>query len=385
MAVYVRRNRTDASPKRAAEPDSEFFERIAGPFWDQVRDVINEWWSHLPAQSRPGMRSRLLDRNSGTNVFSALWELYLHEMLIGSGCKVAIEHSVGTTGKNPDFLVSREGERFVVEAIWSAQRLADMGEQIPPPLIDAIDNVPSPNFFLSYSVHAMGAAAPSQKRLKNGLVQWLSSLDPDQVIADCERKVPLPRHTWQEAGWSLSFEAIPRSPGKRDDPAARAIGVYPSISWLDVGSDRVLDAVKKKGSRYGDLGMPFIVAVGQAAFFPESRDVETALYGASVEYVHTGTPVIGRLCNGYWNSTYDHAHGKVSGVLTVDNPAPWTWAKNTPVLWHSSDPASLPAPVLPSWATAQLADAQVERHMSTCPIQDVLGLPQLWPVGDAFP
>ncbi|GAA4303822.1 hypothetical protein GCM10023086_20660 [Streptomyces venetus] len=48
-------------------------------------------------------RSRLLDRNSDANVYSALWEWYLHEMLLGSGCAVEIEYPIGTGGKNPDF------------------------------------------------------------------------------------------------------------------------------------------------------------------------------------------------------------------------------------------------------------------------------------------
>ena len=117
MVVYTSRSRTDSSPKRAAEPQAEFFDRIAGPFWDQVREVINEWWSHLPDHVQPGVRSRLLDRHSDSNVYSALWELYLHEMLLGSGYTIEIEPTLGTRGKNPDFLVTRDGEQFVIEAI----------------------------------------------------------------------------------------------------------------------------------------------------------------------------------------------------------------------------------------------------------------------------
>ncbi|MCA1218568.1 hypothetical protein [Streptomyces sp. 8L] len=349
--------------------------------------MINEWWSHLPVQSRPGLRSRLLDRNSDTNVFSALWELYLHEMLLGSGCTVEIEHQIGTSGKNPDFLVARDGEQFIVEAKWTPERLGDTGDQLPPQLIDAIDHVPSPNFFVSCTVHAAGSAAatPSQKRLKSGLTRWLASLDPDQVIADSELKIPLPRRTWREDGWSLSFEAIPRSPDKRGDPATRTIGIYPAMTWLNAGQDRVFGAVKKKGSKYGELTLPFIVAIGHAAFFPEDRDTEAALYGASVMNTHTSTPAFGRLPGGYWGSDSHHTHSRVSGVLTVDNPAPWTWTKNTPILWQSPDPSSLPAPVLPSWSTAKLVDFQIERQMPTCPIHDALGLPRLWPLGDAFP
>ncbi|GHC56342.1 hypothetical protein [Streptomyces flavofungini] len=387
MAVYTSWNRADASPKRASEPDAEFFDRIAGPFWDQVRGVINEWWSHFPDQAQPGLRSRLLDRNSDVNVSSALWELYLHEMLLGSGCTVEIEHQVGTRGKNPDFLVTRDGEQFVVEAIWTAQRLGDtVSNPLPPQLADAIDGVLSPNFFVSYKLDRTGSATPPQKRLKAGLTRWLASLNPDQVIAEYERKVPLPKHTWQEAGWCLTFEAIPRSPGKRGNPTSRTIGIHPAI-WVDDESNRVLDAVKRKGGKYGDLALPFIVAVGHAAVFPEDEDTESALYGTSVEYAHasTPTPTFGRMLDGYWTATYEHAHSRVSGVLIVDNPAPWTWTKNTPVLWQSPDPKSLPAPVLPTWATAQLGEVQVEHRPATCPTNTALGLPKNWPVGDAFP
>ncbi|MYV53719.1 hypothetical protein [Streptomyces sp. SID3212] len=385
MAVYTSRNRTDASPNRASESKSEFFERIAGPFWDQVRDVINEWWSHLPDHAQSGLRSRLLDRNSDTNVFSALWELYLHEMLLGSGCTVELEPGIGTRGKNPDFLVTRDGKQFVVEAIWTTQRLGDPGTILPPHLNDAIDSVPSPNFFVSCEIEKTGSATPPQKRLKSELMRWLADLDPDRVIAEHERDVPLPKYTWQEAGWCLSFEAIPRSPGKRGDPTSRTIGIYPAMDWLDNDSERVFDAVKRKGGKYGDLELPFIVAVGHAAAFPEDEDIETALYGSSVEYSHAGAPTFGRRPDGYWTATYNHAHGRVSGVLIVDNPAPWTWAKRTPVLWQSPDPSSPPVTALPTWATAQLVGIQVEHQSAAHPTHTALGLSEHWPIGEAFP
>ncbi|NYE42060.1 hypothetical protein [Streptomyces fulvorobeus] len=386
MVVYTSGNRTDASPKRAVEPHAEFFQRIAGPFWDQVRDVINEWWSHLPDQAQTGARSRLLDGNSDTNVFSALWELYLHEMLLGSGCTVEIEQPIGTRGKSPDFLVTRDGRQFIVEAIWTAQRLGGtVPDSLPPQLADAIDSVPSPNFFVACELVRTGVATPSQKRLKVGLTRWLASLDPDQVIAQYERKAPLPRHTWLEAGWCLTFEAIPRSPGRRGDPTSRTIGVLSASPWLDDESKRVFDAVKRKGGKYGDLALPFIVAVGHAAVFPEDEDTETALYGTSAECAHGSIPTFGRMSDGYWTAAYDHPHARVSGVLIVDNPAPWTWTKNIPVLWHSPAPSSLPAPILPTWATAQLANDQVERRPAALPTHAALGLPQQWPVGEAFP
>jgi hypothetical protein len=54
-----------------------------------------------------------------------LWELHLHEMLLGSDCTVEIERTLGGGGKYPDFLVTRDGEQFVVEAIWTSERPGD--------------------------------------------------------------------------------------------------------------------------------------------------------------------------------------------------------------------------------------------------------------------
>ena len=320
-----------------------------------------------------------------TNVYSALWELYLHEMLVGSGCSVEVERQTGTGDYRPEFRVTRGNEQFVVEAIWKAQKRDAGSYSLSPQLSDAIDRLPSPNFFVSCELHSAGTATPPQRRLKVGLTRWLASLDPDQVIADHERKVPLPSHTWQESGWYLTFQAIPRSPGKRGSPSSRTIGVYPSARAVEDGSERVLDAVTHKGGKYGDLELSFIVAVGHAADFPEDEDIERALYGSTVEYAYDSGSTFSRKPDGYWTATYDHAHSRVSGVLVVNNPAPWTWTKNTPVLWQSPDPASHAGPIFPTWATAQLAGIQVERQPAIRSVHTALGLPERWPTGDAFP
>ncbi|WP_433261542.1 hypothetical protein ACQPZF_27105 [Actinosynnema sp. CS-041913] len=388
MVVYTNRNRTDPSPRRASEPEAEFYERVAGPYWDQVREVINEWVSHFPEHSRSGLLSRLLDRNSDANVYSALWELYLHEMLLGSGCTVQVEQSLGSRGKSPDFLVTRDDRQFVIEAIWTAQRIGDMTSgALTPSLIDAIESVPSPNFYLAVSVNQAGSAAPSQKRLKAGLIRWLAALDPDRFLADRDRHdMPLSAHVWREAGWSVSSRAIPRSIENRGLPSNGTIGFYPALAWFDSGSSLVFDAVRKKGKKYGDLSLPFVVAVGNASGFPEERDTERSLYGNLVERDHAGgASTLYRRADGYWTTAHAQGRERVSGVLIVDNPAPWTWTINTPVLWRSPNPNSIEAPTLPTWATVRLVGDQVERQPPAAPGHTAVGLAEQWPLGDAFP
>lgn len=387
MVIYAGRTRTDPSYKRETEPEAEFLDRIAGAYWDQVREVINEWSSHLPASAQPAIRSRLRDRHNDANVYSALWELYLHEMLIGSGCTVEVEQAVGDRGKYPDFLVTHADGQFVLEAIWTVQRLKGSAyNTLTSSLLDAINTVPSPNFYLAVTINETGTKKPSQKRLKAGLVQWLEELDPDAVIADsAQRDGARPEHTWEEADWSISFLAIPRSPGRRGLPS-RTIGFYPAIAWFGGESELVFDAVKRKGTKYGELGLPFIVAVGHAGLFPEEEDVEIALYGSSHERGHwDGTTTYSRLNDGYWAPTRDNGHERVSGVLVVDNPTPANWATKSPTLWQSPNPSSLSAPVLPTWKTARLVDGQVERKPSTAEAHTAIGLPVQWPSGDPFP
>jgi hypothetical protein len=337
MVIYSDRSRTDASPKRESEPLAEFYDRITGPYWDQVREVINEWSSHLPANAQPGIRSRLRDRNKDSNVYSALWELYLHEMLIGSGCTVEVEQAAGNRGKYPDFLVTHEDRQFVMEAIWTVERLTGSAHSpLTASLLDAINTVPSPNFGLAVTINRTGTKKPSQKRLKAGLVQWLAELDPDEAIADPEQRGGArSRHTWEEGDWSVSFEAIPRSPGRRGLPS-RTIGFYPVMASWGGESELVLDAVKRKGTRYGELNLPFIVAVGHAGFFPEEEDVETALYGSSHEHARRdGTSTYNRLTNGYWTAPRDNGHrmtrGRLASALAMATR--WRWP---PESWDGS-------------------------------------------------
>ncbi|RAS59703.1 hypothetical protein C8D87_1133 [Lentzea atacamensis] len=387
MAIYADQGRTDSSFQRESESRAEFYDRVAGPYWDQVREVINEWWSHLPADVQPGFRSRLRDRNSDTNVSSTLWELYLHEMLIGSGCTVEIEQAAGDRGKRPDFLVSHAEGQFVLEAIWTAQRLKGTAySTLTLSLFDAINAVPSPNFSLAVTINKTGTAKPSEKRLKAGLVRWLEGLDPDEFDGAQDNPAKF-SHTWEEGDWSFSFQAILRSLGNRG-LSASTIGFYPALPWFGGESDLMHSAVKKKGSRYGDLDLPFVVAVGFAVFFPRNEDVETALYGTTVEYVERGkASTYGRLRDGYWTLPHDHDHGheRVSGVLIVDNPAPWTWATNTPTLWHSASPNSISTPVLPTWDSVRMVDGRIEREPAAAKAHTVIGLPAQWPSGKPFP
>ena len=88
MKIFDEVVRTDTRPSGDAEPLFQFLNRVCGNYWDQVREVIERWFSRFLADARADLHARIRDKNGDRNTHSALWELYLHEMLIGSGYEV---------------------------------------------------------------------------------------------------------------------------------------------------------------------------------------------------------------------------------------------------------------------------------------------------------
>ncbi len=147
-------------------------------------------------------------------------------------------------------------------------------------ILDAVNDIPSPNFFLGVEVDAEGPGDPSTKRLRRDLTTWLGALDPDALLATGDLEIIRARHSmlWQQDGWSLSFYPIPKSPQHRDKPG-RAIGIYPAEGGFIDTKSPLRRAVREKAGRYGQLDRPFVVAVLVESPFIDDEDLFDALFG----------------------------------------------------------------------------------------------------------
>jgi hypothetical protein len=76
--------RSDATPARHDEERFAFLNRSASRYFGYVRELMEEWFSHVPAEAQADLRGALRadDRQSE----SAFWELYLHEAYL-RGCR----------------------------------------------------------------------------------------------------------------------------------------------------------------------------------------------------------------------------------------------------------------------------------------------------------
>ncbi|MFD8560550.1 hypothetical protein ACFV1N_25030 [Streptosporangium canum] len=101
MNIFSAVERTDPSPAGHGDSHSQFIDRVAGPFWDQVRDLIEDWFSQLCSDAQADVRGRLRSRNDRQSK-GAFFELYLHECLLRMGYTVTCHPEIDGTSHRSD-------------------------------------------------------------------------------------------------------------------------------------------------------------------------------------------------------------------------------------------------------------------------------------------
>src|SRR5947209_1831018 len=114
MRLFSDDERTDRGPARFSESNFEFLDRIAGPHWDRVRNVLEAWFNDHPADAKSGLHKRFTDKNDGQHV-GAWWELYIASLFRHLGYEVVPHPTIEGSERKPDFLVTRELSAFYVE------------------------------------------------------------------------------------------------------------------------------------------------------------------------------------------------------------------------------------------------------------------------------
>jgi hypothetical protein len=158
------------------------------------------------------------------------------------------------------------------EADISARKRTDV-------VLNAIEKIDSPNFFLGVNAEGHPHKPPSGKRLGSKLEQWLSSLDPDAIAQQVEQQGSdaIPKMEWEDEGWKIVFDAISKKPKKRGK-GQRVIGsLFGGARFVDSWTS-IRDAIKAKGNRYGELDRALIVAVNVDAIHVDRIDEMQGLF-----------------------------------------------------------------------------------------------------------
>lgn len=360
--IFDEFKRKDLDAAGFSEPFFEYLNRSARPQFCFVRQMLEVWFSRYPTADQHELRSKLRSRLN-VHHMSAFFELFLHELLLCLDCAVEVHPSIEGTTRSPDFFVEpRKGDNVYIEATVATfqSKKEAAAEARLNQVYDVLSrHVDRTNFSISVNVEEAPSSQPPGKKIAHFLNHHLGGLDPDEVIKLYESGgyEALPSWPFRHEGWSVVFRPIPKKSQARGKPRGRALGMFSSgVKFMDHRTP-LRDAIIDKASAYGDLGLPFVVAVNAMEVI-DDIDMMEALFGKEQfnALVSQNSPLdtvdsnMTRVPNGVWTRENGARNTRLSAVLIVCNLRPWSIGESTCRLYHNPwalFPYSLPSTSLP--------------------------------------
>lgn len=387
--LFTDRIRHDPSHAAAEESTFGFLDRVATPFWSQVRELLEDWFQRYPALESEILRESFRSDERAKHV-AAWWELYLHELYLRLGYEIEVHPPLPDSKRTPDFLLTRRGSRLYVEAsvVFSGINGGEHDDGAPGWLQDAIDTIVDPRFFVSIADITPGPERLKKREVTVPLERWLAGLDPDQAEADHKAGWGLPQTTCCHRGWEITYEAWPVMPSARDRSDHKVLGGGPvQAGWVN-DVEQLQSKLKAKAGRYGRPDIPLVTAIYCASTFMTDLDIEQALFGREAVLIPPGPsiePKTIRQRNGFWTRGDGPQNRRVSAVLTAVELTPWTVCSQAPKLWlnpWADHPLAEEWPFSVATATDQGA---VSRDPQEPSMANLFQLPPQWPAGIPFP
>lgn len=351
-----------------------------------VRQLLEQLTQEYPHYERGELIARVRSGND-THFKSATFELFLHAYLVRLGFTLHA-HPQLQNGSNarPDFhVVSPGGEEFYLEAVLaSVDDESDPGAQARiGTTLDALSSASHPNFMVAVEAEGAPNTQPSGARLRTAALNWLNSLDPDEIqrLVDKDELFAAPTFSWSHEDWQVLLRPIPLKPERRGT-ATTLIGVLDCGGGVIDEWTPIRDAIIFKGARYGPLDKPLVVAVNAASFHLEKIDEMQALFGQE-EFVFssgrpTAEPDFRRAPNGAWRGKKGPRATRVSGAWLFNDLSPYTVASRRHTIYFNP------------WATFPLPDAlkkiphaivrgEKMHWQDGASLRQVFNLPEEWP------
>ncbi len=379
MTAFDLINRTSSDPASHIISAFEYLNTSARPAAAAVRDVVDDMLSRYPFEHHDQLLARFRSSNDVAHL-GAFFELFLHELLIRSGCAIIeVEPRIEGSRHSPDFFVEAPcGTRFYLEATTASGRssASSAEERRTNEAIEAINCVASPSFLLGVSYFGRPTQSLSLGRLRRGLMRWLAELN-DGTRTSLGGSQPA-HWSYEENGISFDIEAFPRS-----QPSAggtRSIGLLSPEGGLVEVHNAIRDVVKKKANDYRCHDVPYVVAVNTLEFSKWENFV-TALFGTEVV---RATRINGewnyesaRQANGLWRPN-GARHTRVSAVVGVSRMSPWNLAQRQ-TIFIANPRARQPIELTALEIDRTVVEGDWMQILRGRPNSEIFALPPNWP------
>lgn len=383
--MFSDHNRNDDRIKQQEETHFEFLDRCSWESTAQIRVLISNCLSNYPEEHRSEIEARIQSRREFN---SATFELLLHELLIRQGFFLEIHPELPNgSKKRPDYLAKdSKGIEFYVEAVLASQdnELSDSDIAIKQRVIDQLHNNSHPDFGVFIDSNGNPDSAPRGKQFVRQVIAWLNTLDYETLRDQLENREfdAIPSSEWNLNGWQINLKAYPFA----KDARSKGHGLVATYNdgeatWVNSWTP-LRNAIRMKGSRYGQLDKPLIVAVNFQSGYLNIIDEFQALYGQELVVISndeaSAKPTLKYDNNGAWNGRSGPEGTRVSGAWFFNNLLPYT-ASNAGQRLHLNPWADLSVPSsLLDFPHTYLENQQIQ-EVSGKTIAEIMDLPPNWP------
>jgi len=343
MKLFEEILRTRIGFANHAEPKFNYINLSARKPYNLIRELLEEWYSSYPESAKKNLRGRFISSNDIEHL-AAFFELYLYNLLRKIGFEVEIHPEIQGKSTHPDFKAYYNGQpAFYLEAALAAPSKEETAARKRENVVyESIDKVNSPDFFLSVQVKRYSKENPSGGEWRKSLEKRLSSLDYNETykLYKDGRHRDLPTLILRGKGWEVRVKAFPKGPEIRGKTGIRPIGVISSKALFCGGSEYIRKSIIKKAENYGDLDLPFIIAINYVNEFSfiANNEILNALFG---DFDITQMPNgkinrrFERALNGAFIGSKGPCYCWVSAVMIFPNLICENIANLTPVIWHN--------------------------------------------------
>lgn len=378
--------RFDTSVSHRREGTFEFLNRVAGAYWDQIRDLIEGWFVSYPTAHSEELRSRL--RSDGSGFWGAYWELLLHEILRSAGIPVKVQPEL-SGGGSPDFLVRLGGEDVIVEARVQMEP-QDAGAEATAAAIvrDSLSGLRTSDYWIDLEIPTYGSSTPSANELLRKAQTWVDSLDVEVVRHASVEGTRRSAMTMLEVGdWRVRLTAILRGDDHRHETQGVHLG--PAFGRFVDDHDAIRKALIKKVRKYRGSGLKMIIATSNLRWTAGREEMMIGLYGVSWEHPammlqRTIDPSWRNVPEGVWVTRNGPQYQEAIAVLVGEEIWPWSLSGSQFLLYHRPDDdpilEDLPFGHLTVNDSGKLDMVEANRRIS-----ELLGVGDDWPEGEPFP
>ena len=263
-----------------------FFDRSALPGAAEVRDRCNDWFENYSKNATQDdlndFRSRF--RSKKSEQYHAAWfELCAHEILARLGFSVSMHPKLPGTDKRPDFAVTSNGSRILVEA--TVVRPDSGPDALSPFERDAeykMSRLKLGNFWASITrFEGSLDRLLTRKEIDRAFRTFFDKHDPDNVqrLLDTHGDRARPTERIRFGNWQLTVELFPAGPASRAPSEGRVQPWSPGDS-VEPSVHHIQAKIKKKSRVYGPTGEPLILAVNvHAREYSPIEQAKEALFG----------------------------------------------------------------------------------------------------------